>query len=147
MRPAVHRGAALTAYVTILLFWIATAASELSGSTDAVVLVKTAIPWGFLVLVPALVAAGATGLSMTRGSNSPRVRRKRRRMPFIAMNGVLVLLPAGIYLSHLAAHGSFGSAFYVVQGVELLAGAINLTLMSLNIRDGLRLSGRLRSRR
>jgi len=32
-----------------------------------------------------------------------------------------------------------------VQAVELVAGAINLTLMFLNIRDGLRLTGRLRS--
>lgn len=38
----------------------------------------------------------------------------------------------------------FDSRFYLVQGLELLTGALNLTLMGLNIRDGLRLSGRLR---
>jgi hypothetical protein len=32
----------------------------------------------------------------------------------------------------------------VVQVIELLAGAANLTLMGLNMRDGLRMSGRLR---
>jgi len=31
----------------------------------------------------------------------------------------------------------------VVQVIELIAGATNLTLMGLNVRDGLRLSGRL----
>jgi hypothetical protein len=31
-----------------------------------------------------------------------------------------------------------------VQAVELVAGAANILLMSLNIRDGLRLSGRLK---
>ncbi len=31
-----------------------------------------------------------------------------------------------------------------MQGVELLAGAFNLTLMGMNIRDGLKVSGRLR---
>jgi hypothetical protein len=36
----------------------------------------------------------------------------------------------------------FDDTFYVVQGVELLAGAINLMLMGMNIRDGLRMSGR-----
>lgn len=142
VRARLHRGAALAAYVTILLFWVTTAASELSGSLEAVVFVKRAIPWGFLVLVPALAVAGATGFSMTGRSRAPRVRAKQRRMPFIAGNGLLVLLPAGIYLSHLAAQGSFGTAFYAVQAVELVAGALNVTLMSLNIRDGRRLAGR-----
>lgn len=142
MRARVHRAAALAAYVTILLFWISTAVSELSGSVAAVVLVKRTIPWGFLVLVPALAVAGATGFWMTRRSRSPRVRAKRRRMPFIAANGLLVLLPAAIYLGHLASQGSFGTAFYAVQAVELVAGAVNVTLMSLSIRDGLRLTGR-----
>jgi len=31
-----------------------------------------------------------------------------------------------------------------VQAIELIAGAINLTLMGLNMRDGLRMAGRLR---
>jgi hypothetical protein len=34
----------------------------------------------------------------------------------------------------------------VVQSLELIAGATNLTLMGLNARDGLRMAGRLRSR-
>jgi hypothetical protein len=42
-----------------------------------------------------------------------------------------------------ASRGDFGSLFHAVQAVELIAGAINLALMSLNIRDGLRLTGRL----
>ena len=31
-----------------------------------------------------------------------------------------------------------------MQAIELVAGAVNLTLMGLNVRDGLRMSGRLR---
>jgi hypothetical protein len=33
----------------------------------------------------------------------------------------------------------------VVQAIELLAGATNLMLMGLNVRDGLRTAGRLRA--
>jgi len=44
----------------------------------------------------------------------------------------------------LAAAGEFNTAFYAVQALELVAGAANLTLMGMNIRDGLTLSGRLR---
>ena len=45
--------------------------------------------------------------------------------------------------SSLVGSGQFAALFYAVQGIELVAGAVNITLMSLNMRDGLRLSGRL----
>lgn len=58
--------------------------------------------------------------------------------------GILVLVPSAIFLNLWAAQGMFDTRFYLVQGLELLAGAINLRLMGLNIRDGLCLSGRMR---
>jgi hypothetical protein len=66
-------------------------------------------------------------------------------MPFIAGNGLLILIPAALFLDRLASRGEFGALFYAVQTLELIAGAVNLTLMSLNARDGLRLTGRLMS--
>mgnify|MGYP005633100445 FL=1 len=33
----------------------------------------------------------------------------------------------------------FDTRFYLVQGLELLAGIINLVLMGMNMREGLRL--------
>jgi len=65
-------------------------------------------------------------------------------MPFIVANGILILIPAAIILDHWASAGTFDTAFYLVQGVELLAGSVNLTLIGLNIRDGLKMSGRFR---
>ena len=47
-------------------------------------------------------------------------------------------------LNRWAVAGSFDTAFYVVQAIELVAGATNLALMGLNARDGLRMAGRLR---
>jgi hypothetical protein len=67
-------------------------------------------------------------------------------MPFIAANGLLVLVPCAIVLNRWAAAGSFDTTFYVVQAIELIVGATNLTLMGLNARDGLRMAGRLHSR-
>ncbi|WP_020576469.1 hypothetical protein [Actinopolymorpha alba] len=64
-------------------------------------------------------------------------------MPFIAGNGLLILTPAALYLDRLAARGEFDALFYTVQTIELAAGAANLALMSFNMRDGLRLTGRL----
>jgi hypothetical protein len=55
---------------------------------------------------------------------------------------LLVLLPAAIFLDQWASAGSFDTSFYIVQGLELIAGATNLTLMGMNIRDGRRISGK-----
>lgn len=63
------------------------------------------------------------------------IGRKKKRMPIIALNGLLILLPCAIYLNVLASQGLFNQLFYLIQGVELIAGSINLTLMALNIRD------------
>ena len=63
-------------------------------------------------------------------------------MPFIGANGLLILLPAAIVLDQLASAGSFDSSFYLLQALELVAGATNLTLMFLNIRDGRRIKGK-----
>lgn len=65
-------------------------------------------------------------------------------MPFIDANGLLVLLPAAIYLNQWAAAVTFDTKIYVVQGVELLAGAINIALMSMNMRDGFKMTGKLK---
>jgi hypothetical protein len=68
-------------------------------------------------------------------------------MPIIAANGIFILIPAALYLATLASRGEFGTVFYAVQAIELLAGAVNLTLMALNIRDGFRLTADRRARR
>ena len=62
----------------------------------------------------------------------------------IAANGVVVLIPAALYLASKAQAGQFDTSFYIVQVIELIAGAVNITLLGLNMRDGLRLSGKLR---
>ena len=68
-------------------------------------------------------------------------------MPFIAFNGLLILLPSAFYLHAKAQAGVFDTSFYAVQVVELVAGAINFWLLSKNMRDGLKLAGRLRPKK
>lgn len=140
----VHPVAGFLACAVILVFWTGTVAVELFGDESAVVAVKQAIPWGLLVLVPALACTGATGLRLGGRSRNPLVRAKKRRMPVIAAIGLLVLVPCALYLAALAGSRSFGAAFSVVQAVELLAGAVNLTLLGRSIRDGRRLRARTR---
>jgi hypothetical protein len=57
---------------------------------------------------------------MARASSDPRIVKKRNRMPFIAGNGLLILMPAAFYLATLASRGEFGPLFYAVQAIELV---------------------------
>ena len=145
MKHKLHLVAAITASLCIATFFTSTVLVELFGSHEAIARLKSLIvnP-GLFILVPAIAATGASGFSLAAGRKGRLVESKKKRMPFIAANGLLVLLPSAILLNQWAAAGSFDTGFYVVQGFELVAGAVNLTLMGLNIRDGLRLSGNTR---
>jgi len=140
MLRRIHPAAGVIGFLTILAFWTSTVAVELFAGAEAILAVKTAILWGMAVLIPALATAGATGFRLAGPKPRGLVAAKQRRMPFIAANGILILIPCAIYLQRLAAAGDFGTVFYTVQMLELAAGAVNITLMGLNVRDGLRLS-------
>lgn len=146
MLKVVHPLAGAFALLTIATFWLSTILAELCASPATVTAVKTAIPWGFLWLVPALVAAGGSGLALAKGRRGGMIGAKLKRMPLIAANGILVLIPAALFLASKARAAEFDAVFYAVQALELVAGAANLTLLGLNLRDGLRMKGRFRRR-
>lgn len=144
MTKIIHPIAGGVALLTIASFWLSTVLSELFASEAAVIAVKTAIPWGFFLLVPALAATGGSGFALAKGRRAGLVGAKARRMPLIAANGILVLIPAALFLAYKASHADFNAAFYAVQTLELVAGAVNITLLGLNMRDGLKMrKGRL----
>lgn len=144
MIKVIHPAAGLLAMLTIATFWLSTALAELFASQALVVAVKTAIPWGFLWLIPALMAAGGSGLALARGQPAGLVGAKLKRMPWIAVNGLLILIPAALFLALKARASEFDASFYAVQGLELIAGAVNIALLGLNLRDGVKMKGRFR---
>ena len=146
MLKVIHPVAGTLALLTIATFWLSTVLAELFASQAAVTAVKTAIPWGFLVLVPALAATGGSGFVLAKGRRGGVIGAKIKRMPLIAANGLVVLIPAALFLAFKARAAEFDTVFYAVQALELVAGAANITLLGLNLRDGLRMKGRLRRR-
>jgi len=142
MKPKIHAFAGGLGLLTICIFWTATVASEVFGSIEHIVLVKGAILRGMVILIPALAVAGASGFALGGKWKSPLVARKKRRMKFIAGNGLLILLPSAFFLATRAQAQNFDEIFVAVQAVEIIAGAVNITLMSLNMRDGIALSKR-----
>lgn len=146
MPKIIHRVASVMAPLCIVLFWTSTVLAELFGSHATVAHVKSCIVApGLWILIPSLAAAGTSGRFMARSRRGSLVRSKQRRMRFIAINGLLVLVPCALILHRMAAAGCFWGLFYVVQSIELIAGPINLVLLALNARDGLRMTGRLRA--
>jgi hypothetical protein len=146
MPKIAHLIVGLLAPLCIATFFLSTVLTELFGSHAAVAQLKSLIATpGLWIMVPLMAAAGGSGMFLASSRKGRLVEAKRRRMPFIATNGLLVLVPCAIVLNRWAAAGSFDTAFYVVQAIELVAGAANLALMGLNARDGLRMAGRLRN--
>jgi hypothetical protein len=144
MIKTIHPLAGTLALLTIAAFWLSTAFSELFASEATVISVKTAIPWGFLLLIPALMATGGSGFALAGKRRGGIIDAKLRRMPLIAANGILILIPSALFLASKASAGEFDTGFYVAQVLELAAGAANIALLVLNMRDGLRMKGRLR---
>jgi hypothetical protein len=142
MLKIIHPVAGALALVTIATFWLSTALSELFATGATVTAVKMAIPWGFLLLIPALAAAGGSGYALSRGRRTGLVGAKLARMPWIAANGMLVLIPSALFLASKARAAELDAVFYAVQMLELVAGAVNIALLGLNMRDGLRMKGR-----
>jgi hypothetical protein len=137
-----HPVAGIVAFLTILCFWASTMVVELGGDEARIAAVKLGILWGLALLIPSIAVAGASGFRLGGKSPHPIVAGKRWRMPFIAFNGIAVLVPCAVFLQQRAGAGVFDQTFTVVQAVELVAGAINLTLIGLSIRDGFRLTRR-----
>jgi hypothetical protein len=140
----VHRLSAVLALAILSSFWIATVVSELLLDVSAVVATKRSIALGLVLLVPCMAALNISGARITGARNGPLIARKRRILRIMGANAALVLVPCALSLFWLSRDGSLGSTFYAVQALELLAGAVNVTLLLMNVYAGLKLAGRLR---
>ncbi|MFO1101858.1 MAG: hypothetical protein U1E20_03015 [Methylocystis sp.] len=145
MKQFAHATLGAIAIALIASFISATLYAELSGSASLISEVKTLIVFpGLALLVPSLASTGALGGRLAKFYNgdvgaAARLQKKMMRMRVIAANGILILIPCAFFLKAWAIAGDFGLTFYIVQGVEIAAGLTNLTLLVMNMRDGLTL--------
>jgi formate-dependent nitrite reductase membrane component NrfD len=145
MTKNLHAAAGLLGGLTILLFFSSTLAVEASGAHDAIAQAKGLIVWpGLLVLVPLLALTGLTGRKLAGAHPTGLAAAKLARMKWIAGNGLCVLVPCALTLNAWAQQGRLDRPFLIVQGLELVAGLVNLVLIGLNLADGVKLA---RSRR
>ncbi len=134
----VHATAGVLALCLIATFFVGSLISELSGNLGWIVLVKRTVfycMWAMLVLVP---SAALTGMKLAGKSQNPIVEGKRKRMQWIAPNGLLLLTLAS-YLHYKANLGEIDQRFMIAQLLEFAVGFTNISLLGLMIRDGFRL--------
>ena len=146
MKPIVHAIAGTTAMLIIASFWISTLVSEIFLDSAAVAAVKHAIVYGLFLLVPFMAATGGSGIVLGKTRKGSLLDQKKKRMAIIGTNGLIVRISAADFLNGKAAAREFDGLFYAVAIVELSVGVVQLTLMSMNFRDGLKLAGKLRPR-
>ena len=147
MKAAIHAAAGVFGFLCMVTFVISTLASELFGSPETIALVKTWIFRGLLLVPPALAGAGATGMKMLGKRTETLALTKQKRGPIAFMTSLFILLPSAYFLSSRASEHTFDALFYGVQAIELLASALCIVMIGLNIRDGLALRGRIGSSR
>ncbi|EAQ67223.1 hypothetical protein MED121_14889 [Marinomonas sp. MED121] len=135
----VHKTSALICFILIACFFSSSLLFDMFGNQESVLIVKNGIFYSIWLLIPLMAITGMTGVKMAPKVTSGPIGAKKKRMPLVALNGLLILLPAAYFLRELALNGEFNSLYYAIQTLELFAGFINLTLMSLNIRDAMAL--------
>lgn len=131
----------------MITFSLSTLVVEAFGSLEDIAQLKALIVFPeLIILIPAMMATGISGRLLSVNRKGRLIDVKQKRMMLATTNGMLILVPSALVLNYLASHGYCGNCFFFFQTLELIAGAGNLTLMILNVRDGLKLSGRNRKK-
>lgn len=141
MLQYIHKTTAISAYLLILAFFTSTLLVELLASDTEIILIKKIIFYTVFLLVPLMATAGITGNIIARGIDNATVSAKKKRMPIIALNGICILIPLAYVLHTLAQENAIDSFFFLIQGIELLFGALNIYLMTRNMLDGKNIKG------
>ncbi|MCR8547915.1 hypothetical protein M4578_08750 [Salipiger sp. P9] len=141
----IHGASGAAALAIVASFWSLALYAEFLASSGAVIAIRQAILYVLPFLVLAMAAAGASGARLAGGSKAPAVRAKMARMRVAALNGLLVLVPAAVFLGLRARAGDLTGAFAYVQLLELCAGALNIVLLGLNMRAGMAMKARKRA--
>ena len=146
MRTRIHAISGVLAITLIAASFLASVTVEVLQQLPAIVYVKRLIVYGVALLIPVLAFSGMTGLALIGKRRGRLMQTKQRRMLVSAAISLLILAPCAVTLSVLAARGHLHARFYALQALEWAAEGLNLMLLSLNMRDGLRLTGRLKKR-
>lgn len=139
----IHVLATAFAVLTISTFFILSFTAELSGDLNFIKTIKKGILYGLPLLIIAMPLLAITGNKLAGSSNHPKVIEKKFRMKLVMINGV-ILISLAVFLYYQSHYRMINNTFLMAQITEFVFGLANLTLIGLNVRAGLILSGKLR---
>jgi hypothetical protein len=94
-------------------------------------------------MIISMAALAISGKKLAGKSKNPLVVHKSNRMKFIMMNGFILVFLA-IYLYYRSHYIEIDKTFIVFQITEFIFGIANLSLIGLNAKSGMQLSGKLK---
>ena len=139
----IHFFATIVAVMTILSFFSISLYAEILGEKTFIKTVKEFILYALPIMIISMPSLAITGNKLAGKSKNPIVIQKSRRMKFIMLNG-FVLVFLAIYLYYRSHYQEIDNTFFVLQLTEFAFGLTNLTLIGLNARSGMQLSGKLK---
>jgi hypothetical protein len=144
MFKRLHRLAGIAALLLAVSFLSVTTYAELSHNATLIYKAKRFVVLAIPFMLLFMPLSALSGKKMAGNSKNSIIKRKNRRLRFIAANGaILVTLAIWLYLKAAGRH--FDMGFWILQGLELALGLLNIVLLSLMARDGMKLSGRITS--
>ncbi|WP_292008588.1 hypothetical protein [Chryseobacterium sp.] len=135
----IHIIASIISFSTILIFFSMSLFAEINGNEGLIKNVKRNILVGLPLMIITMPALAITGKKLAGKSQNILILIKQKRMKFILANGILLILLAGFlyYYSHYIA---LNTTFLIFQLLEFFCGLANLTMIGMNIKDGIQLS-------
>lgn len=139
-----HKFASGLALLMIASYFTSSLIVEIFGSQEEIATVKTIIVHSLIILAFLMASTAISGKRLAKklsnNNNTTIIALKQKRMKFIALNAILVLIPIAVVLYWLSTGGYFGVWFYGLQAVEFIAGGTNIYLMAMNAKLGKQLS-------
>lgn len=139
----VHFIATIIAGITIVTFFSLSLVAEIKGDIQFIKGVKTFILYALPIMVIAMPMLKITGDKLAGKSNNPIILAKKKRMKLMIVNGI-GLITLAVFLYYRSHFHAIDHVFLIAQIAEFGFGLGNLTLIVLNTRSGLQLSGKLK---
>ena len=132
-----QRIAEILAISTILIFFLTSLYAEVTGNPNTILSVKTFIIFAIPLMLIFMPTIAITGKKMIKLSDSQLLKNKANRIKWIALNGIgLMILAVVLYLR---AKNHQIDATMALQLMEFCFGIINISILSLMIRDSFRI--------
>lgn len=138
-----HLIATIIAALTILTFFSTSLYAEIKGDIELIKSVKAFILYALPIMILAMPILKITGDKLMGKSKNPTILAKAKRMKFVMLNGIC-LVSLAIFLYYRSHYQTIDGVFLIAQIAEFAFGLANLTLIMINAKIGMQLSGKLK---